>query len=133
MKILNKQFVMEQASKPNMSHRKMAIATKVSVKTVISFMKKHDIQLLHPCPQNVTALKVLKTTAQVDPELLISLAKQEGASLTKISQTLNVHHLSVKKQLKDLNLQVPYQIRGKKARAEAREQTAVEALVKLRE
>ena len=110
------------ADQPDMSNRRMARETGASIRTVVWYMKKMHIDLKHRCKTSVAGNVVVRPVTQLDPAVLQRMLETDGITLAIMSRSLNVHHLSIKSQLKKHGLSLP-----------SREQIAVESLLRLGE
>ena len=107
---------------PDMSKRRMARETGVSIMTVVRYMKKMNIDLKYRCKTSATGNHVVRPVTQLDPAVLQRMLQTDGITLAIMSRSLNVHHMSIKSQLKKYGLSLP-----------SREQIAVESLLRLGE
>ena len=106
MKKFDEDFVRCLAEQPNMSNREIARRCNVDVKTIVRYMKNMGIKLTSPCFLSKIRSANIKPVKQVDIETLKDCVKNRHMTLMQLSKELNVHHLSLKKQLKDCGLSI---------------------------
>jgi len=99
--------IRELAAKPLSSYRRIASVIKISVKTVIAFMRHKNITLDDPCGTSTRAVNCVKPSVPVDADTLRQLCSKPTMTLTIMSRTLGVHHNSVAAQLRKLGLHLP--------------------------